>query len=446
MKAATNAPSRWFLSPCGRKSRLVSDQATLLPCPRPRERAAARSAPPHSPAAHRAARTPSPYPASRPRGRVILKMSVQIPDGRKGTIHVFPGDDPKDLATNFCTKYELTDPKLQRLVERHITDSMKNLPQASERPSRGIHMTPGSAHDAPHDAPPCTRRPSHGHPASCARPAHPAPTLRQNSSRKSRRAEDSPQPPDSAPGASAPGAGSAAAGETPPPPPPAEPSEPPPNSPPHSYRPAPPTEPPPPQESPSVGADDGAGDSGRRLSHVGDSGEYPPGYLSASRLWEAGRDQGGDQSGDHGGDHDASPPLTPPQPLPPAGAPSQPRTSQPVVRPRSGYVAEVGVAAAAAETRAPPPEAAEAARHLADSEARAAAAESRAAAAEARAAPSPPTPTPPPPPTPTPTSTLTPTLAGAAARDGARAERAARSQLEDRHARLLAGTYLLWRY
>ena len=50
--------------------------------------------------------------------------------GRKGTIHVFPGDDPKDLATNFCTKYELKDQKLQRLVERHITDSMKNLPQA----------------------------------------------------------------------------------------------------------------------------------------------------------------------------------------------------------------------------------------------------------------------------------------------------------------------------
>ena len=62
-------------------------------------------------------------------------MSVQIPDGRKGTIHVFPGDDPKDLATNFCTKYELTDPKLQRLVERHITDSMKNLPQASAPPA-----------------------------------------------------------------------------------------------------------------------------------------------------------------------------------------------------------------------------------------------------------------------------------------------------------------------
>ena len=30
--------------------------------------------------------------------RVILKMSVQLPDGRKGTIHVFPGSDPAELA------------------------------------------------------------------------------------------------------------------------------------------------------------------------------------------------------------------------------------------------------------------------------------------------------------------------------------------------------------
>jgi hypothetical protein len=71
-------------------------------------------------------------------------MSVQIPDGRKGTIHVFPNDDPKDLATNFCTKYELTDPKLQRLVERHITDSMKNLPQASAHPLARRRIRPRS--------------------------------------------------------------------------------------------------------------------------------------------------------------------------------------------------------------------------------------------------------------------------------------------------------------
>ena len=87
-------------------------------------------------------------------------MSVQIPDGRKGTIHVFPNDDPKDLATNFCTKYELTDPKLQRLVERHITDSMKNLPQASAHPLAGVVFAPLTRH-------PCcgrTRRGSRGVP------------------------------------------------------------------------------------------------------------------------------------------------------------------------------------------------------------------------------------------------------------------------------------------
>ena len=82
-------------------------------------------------------------------------MSVQIPDGRKGTIHVFPNDDPKDLATNFCTKYELTDPKLQRLVERHITDSMKNLPQASALPLarrriRPAHPPPRARHRRQH--------------------------------------------------------------------------------------------------------------------------------------------------------------------------------------------------------------------------------------------------------------------------------------------------------
>lgn len=54
----------------------------------------------------------------KPRGRVILKMSVQLPpsdeypDGQKGTIHVFPGSDPKELAEAFCYKHQLTDPKV----------------------------------------------------------------------------------------------------------------------------------------------------------------------------------------------------------------------------------------------------------------------------------------------------------------------------------------------
>ena len=35
---------------------------------------------------------------SPPEGRVIIKMSVRIPDGREGTIHVFPDDEPRELA------------------------------------------------------------------------------------------------------------------------------------------------------------------------------------------------------------------------------------------------------------------------------------------------------------------------------------------------------------
>ena len=49
----------------------------------------------------------------KPRGRVILKMSVQLPDGQKGTIHVFPGSDPKELAEQFCDKHHLDDPKVR---------------------------------------------------------------------------------------------------------------------------------------------------------------------------------------------------------------------------------------------------------------------------------------------------------------------------------------------
>ena len=52
------------------------------------------------------------------RNRVILKMSVQLPDGQKGVIHVFPGSDPRELAEQFCEKHNLRDPRLRRVVER----------------------------------------------------------------------------------------------------------------------------------------------------------------------------------------------------------------------------------------------------------------------------------------------------------------------------------------
>ena len=59
--------------------------------------------------------------------RVILKMSVQLPAGQKGVIHVFPGSDPHELAEAFCLKHELADPKLRQVVERHIIENMNQL-------------------------------------------------------------------------------------------------------------------------------------------------------------------------------------------------------------------------------------------------------------------------------------------------------------------------------
>ena len=88
----------------------------------------------------------SPPAAPPPRGgRVILKMSVQLPpteghpEGQKGTIHVFPGSDPKELAEAFCEKHKLTDPKLRRVVERHINDNIRALPsiKAAQEQAKG---------------------------------------------------------------------------------------------------------------------------------------------------------------------------------------------------------------------------------------------------------------------------------------------------------------------
>lgn len=32
----------------------------------------------------------------------VLKMTIDIGNGKKGQINIFEGDDPKELATNFC--------------------------------------------------------------------------------------------------------------------------------------------------------------------------------------------------------------------------------------------------------------------------------------------------------------------------------------------------------
>ena len=100
-------------------------------------------------------------PAAKPRGRVILKLSVQLPDGQKGTIHVFPGSDPKELAEQFCEKHELKDPKLRRVVERHITENMRALPSpASTKPAPPTSAT--SAAGAPATAAPLTSSAGNG--------------------------------------------------------------------------------------------------------------------------------------------------------------------------------------------------------------------------------------------------------------------------------------------
>jgi len=84
---------------------------------------------------------------SPPEGRVIIKMSVRIPDGREGTIHVFPDDEPRELAVKFCKKYGILE--RAQIVERHIADNMKALMPASAvspstSPSRMALRTPPS--------------------------------------------------------------------------------------------------------------------------------------------------------------------------------------------------------------------------------------------------------------------------------------------------------------
>ena len=90
----------------------------------------------------------------KPRGRVILKLSVQLPDGQKGVIHVYPGSDARELAEQFCEKYQLSDQKLRRVVERHIAENMKSLPNSSAAVAKTPPVPPPpskSAEMAPHE-------------------------------------------------------------------------------------------------------------------------------------------------------------------------------------------------------------------------------------------------------------------------------------------------------
>ena len=76
-------------------------------------------------------------------GRVILRMSVQLPDGQRGTIHVFPGSDPHALAEEFCTKHNLTDPKLLMVRARRpppATPPTPYPPPAHHAPAPGSRL------------------------------------------------------------------------------------------------------------------------------------------------------------------------------------------------------------------------------------------------------------------------------------------------------------------
>ncbi|KRX03553.1 hypothetical protein PPERSA_12683 [Pseudocohnilembus persalinus] len=49
--------------------------------------------------------------------REILKFTIEIGQGRKGSIHIFEGDDPLTLAQQFCQKHNLNDKVIDVLVQ-----------------------------------------------------------------------------------------------------------------------------------------------------------------------------------------------------------------------------------------------------------------------------------------------------------------------------------------
>jgi len=81
--------------------------------------------------------------------RVILKMSVQLPAGQKGVIHVFPGSDPHGLAEAFCNKHDLHDAKLRQVVERHIIENMAQLKRNPAKSSKASGPKPWVEHSLP---------------------------------------------------------------------------------------------------------------------------------------------------------------------------------------------------------------------------------------------------------------------------------------------------------
>ena len=169
------------------------------------------------------------------KSKVILKMKVAIGDGRQGTIHVFPGDDPKALAAQFCEKHELTEPKMLRVVEKHIADNIAKLPAHRRKAAEGRRKKEAAA----------------AGPAAAPAADSPAAPRTAPARQKSRKAAAAPAPADEADEAAAPAAAPAVA--VPPPRPPTPPTA----APAPAAAPAvavPPPPPPPPEEPPPAAA------------------------------------------------------------------------------------------------------------------------------------------------------------------------------------------------
>jgi hypothetical protein len=93
---------------------------------------------------HREATSPS--KASKPLGKVMLHMTVEIGDGRSDTIDVREGDEPRALADAFCRYHDLSVNVVEPLADhikaniaqiRAPLESPKKVPQPSPSPSAG---------------------------------------------------------------------------------------------------------------------------------------------------------------------------------------------------------------------------------------------------------------------------------------------------------------------
>ena len=174
-------------------------------------------------------------------------MKVAIGDGRQGTIHVFPGDDPKARAAQFCEKHELTEPKMLRVVEKHIADNIAKLPAHRRKAAEGRRKKEAAA----------------AGPAAAPAADSPAAPRTAPARQKSRKAAAAPAPADEADEAAAPAAAPAVA--VPPPRPPTPPTA----APAPAAAPAvavPPPPPPPPEEPPPAAAFHAAAAAARRAA------------------------------------------------------------------------------------------------------------------------------------------------------------------------------------